>query len=324
MNMIKLTGADTIIYEGLPVDLNDSVYHIDVLNGWNWIGYLGQRPLNINTALSSLAPSPGDLIKNKSSFSIYASESLGWIGTLNTLNEGDGYMLKSNSDQTLIYPETSLYGSGSRLENNNNQTADQYWSVNSNKYENSMSIIARIDNINYVIPNEENILGGFIGEECVGNISLTKIDQDNSLYFLTIYGSSNDFISFKYFDFDKNKIYLSDNILEFKSNVLIGSIEDPYLIEFDDNAQDYDNYIHLNVYPNPFEELFTLEFFLEETSEVTIELYDVMGRIVKPINKSILINGTHKIDIDTELNKGVYFIKLDIDGDLYQKMLIKK
>jgi len=49
-----------------------------------------------------------------------------------------------------------------------------------------------------------------------------------------------------------------------------------------------------------------------------------MGRMVESINEAILLNGTHKIDIDTELNKGVYFIELDIDGDLYKKMLIKQ
>ena len=89
-------------------------------------------------------------------------------------------------------------------------------------------------------------------------------------------------------------------------------------------AQDADNYFALDVYPNPFEKVFTLEFFLEETSKVTIELYDVMGRIVESINETTLLNGTHKIDMDTELDKGIYFIKLDIDGDLYQKKLIKQ
>ena len=30
-----------------------------------------------------------------------------------------------------------------------------------------MSIIARIDDINYLLHNQENILGGFIGNECM-------------------------------------------------------------------------------------------------------------------------------------------------------------
>ena len=35
-------------------------------------------------------------------------------------------------------------------------------------------------------------------------------------------------------------------------------------------AQDANNYFVLDLYPNPFEEVFTLEFFLEEESKVTI------------------------------------------------------
>ena len=89
-------------------------------------------------------------------------------------------------------------------------------------------------------------------------------------------------------------------------------------------AQDADNYFALDVYPNPFEDVFTLEFLLEQTSKVSIDLYDVMGRMVESINEATLLSGTHKIDIDTELNKGVYFIELDIDGDLYKKKLIKQ
>ena len=54
------------------------------------------------------------------------------------MSDGDGYMLNSATEQTLIYPETSLYGANSRLDNSDNQTADEYWSV---KVEISMSTL---------------------------------------------------------------------------------------------------------------------------------------------------------------------------------------
>ena len=116
----------------------------------------------------------------------------------------------------------------------------------------------------------------------------------------------------------------AENRILFEPNALIGSIDSPYPIEINMEAQDAVNYFALDIYPNPFEDVFTLEFFLEDPSKVTIELYDVMGRMVKSINEVTLLSGTHKIDIDTELNKGVYFIELDVDGDLYQKKLIKQ
>ena len=321
MYKVKLTQADTIVYEGVPVDLSNAIYHIDIYQGWNYIGYLGQRSLDINTALSSISFDSGDLIKSQNSFSVFASESLGWLGTLNALNEGEGYKLKSASNHTLIYPDISLYGSN-RLYNNHNQSADDYWNVNSNKYEHSMSIIARIDDINYFDPNQENVLGGFKGEECVGNITVTKIDDVNSLYFLTVYGNAEDILSFKYYDSLKDKIYLSDNSIEFESNQLVGSIDDPYLIEFD--AQDNDNYPNINVFPNPFEDVFEIEYSIDKTSEVDIVLYDVMGRAVKTIYTGILENGIHMLNFDaSELSKGCYFIEINSSDVSYRKSIIK-
>ena len=323
MYQIKINNNDTLIYDGVPVDLSNPIYNIDIAEGWNWIGYLGQRPLHINTALSSLTSLPGDLIKSQMNFSVFASESLGWLGTLNTLNEGEGYMLKSASDQTLIYPESSLYGSGSFRLDQNHYPASQ-WEINPNKYEYSMSIIAEIVSDLDHTPAIENVLGAFKGLECVGNVSVTEFDSEKSFYFLTVYGKQEDQLSFNYFDVLKDKTYQAENRILFEPNALIGSIDSPYPIEINMEAQDADNYFALDVYPNPFEDVFTLEFFLEEPSKVTIELYDVMGRMVESINEATILNGTHKIDIDTELNKGVYFIELDIDGDLYQKKLIKQ
>ena len=323
MYQIKINNNDTLIYDGVPVDLSNPIYNIDIVEGWNWIGYLGQRPLDINTALSSLSSIPGDLIKSQMNFSVFASESLGWLGTLNFFNEGEGYMLKSTLDQTLIYPESSLYGSGSFRLVQNHYTASQ-WEINPNKYEYSLSIIAEIvSDINHT-PAIENVLGAFKGLECVGNVSVTEINSEKSLYFLTVYGNQEDQLYFSYFHVLKDKTYQAENRLIFEPNALIGSIDNPYPIEINMEVQDADNYFALDVYPNPFEDVFTLEFFLEKTSKVTIELHDIMGRMIESINEATLLNGTHKIDIDTELNKGVYFIELDIDGNTYQKKLIKQ
>ena len=48
------------------------------------------------------------------------------------------------------------------------------------------------------------------------NIKVTQINELNSLYFLTLYGDTEDILSFRYFDVDKHKTYLSDNTIEFR------------------------------------------------------------------------------------------------------------
>ena len=89
---------------------------------------------------------------------LFASESIGWVGTLNYLTEGEGYMFNSSDDQLLVYPENSLYGSVYRNYNSNN--IDPHWEFNENKFEHSMSIIAEINN-DKISENNENSLGAF-------------------------------------------------------------------------------------------------------------------------------------------------------------------
>jgi len=323
MYMMKIAAEDTLVYEGIPVDLSNPVYNIAIEEGWNWIGYLGQRPLGINEALSSVNSTSGDLIKNKSSFSIFASESIGWLGTLDIMKEGEGYMLKTAEDHTLIYPESSLYGSGSYRIDGNQYTED-YWAVDPNKYEGSMTIIAQINHADYLNPNSENILGAFKGMECMGNISATPIDAEKSLYFITVYGETEDFIQFEYYDEQKDKTYQTENSLVFVNNSNVGSIDEPYIIQIDVEAQDAGVYFDCMVYPNPFNELFVLEYMLEQSQEVEIVIYDVMGRFVKKISKGLFKSGLQNHTIDaSELNKGYYFIEINYGEISHRKSIIK-
>ena len=321
MFKMKENSQETIIYEGMAINPTD--VPITINDGWNWIGYLGQRMLSTNEALSSLNPSSGDIIKSQTAFSMYANESLGWLGTLSNMQGSEGYMLEHSGDAILTYPESSMFGGGSfRL--NRNQYADEFWTVNTNKYEHSMSMVATIDHIDYQEPNEENLLGAFAKAECLGNISSTVIDEEESLYFLTLYGVEDTRLRFDYYDAEKDKVYTADNVIDFVPNKTIGTIENPYPITIDVAAQDLEEFFALDVYPNPFVDAFEVVFTLEEEMEVEIQLFDVMGRFVKSISQEQLAEGIHQIQIDgEELTKGVYFIEVQVGENTYKKMIVK-
>lgn len=321
MYMLNLTEADTLVYEGLVVE--PSLVPIGIVQGWNWISYLGQRILEINQALSSLNPTVGDVIKSKSGFSMYASESLGWLGTLTNMNSGEGYMLYQSDavPTTLTYPNSSMY-LGSRLVIDDNQLPSEYWKVNTAKYEHSMSIIARIDYSDYDKPNTENLLAAFVDSECVGNISATKIDEASSLYFITVYGESSDLLQFKYYDAVKNKAYRLENNIIFEANAILGSVDNPYTFVLDQEPDELA--LELSVYPNPFNEQFDLAFELEKESTVHIQIVDLMGRWVENISTVEYDKGFHKLEIDgSRYAKGVYYIELIIGDVSYKKLIIK-
>ena len=310
--------VDTIVYDGLAVLPSD--HPININSGWNWIGYLGQKTLDLNTALSSLNPSSGDIVKSKTAFSMYASDAIGWIGSLYNMQVGDGYMIRSSSDQVLIYPESSLYGSSTfRLDKNHYSNGK--WPVNSNKHEYSMNIIAEIDFDNQ---NIDNILGAFNKSECMGNISVSVISQDKSLYFLTVYGDYDYLMRFEYLDSESEVVYSSNNRLPFERNAIIGSIENPYIISLSNSDVTNENRFSLLVYPNPFNSSFEVEFFLEAYCNVELNIYDVMGRKVDETLNYSLSAGANIIQMDLEnIKTGVYFIELKV-GDKINKQLIIK
>ena len=318
--MVKMNEIDTILYEGRAI--NPTEVPIDIGVGWNYIGYLGQRIMNTNEAMSSLNPEPGDVIKNKTSFSMFASESLGWLGTLNNMDSGEGYLLYTENTGTLIYPESSMYGANNFRLNKNISPSD-YWNIKHNAYENSMNIVAAIDLSNNISLDEENVLGAFNDLYCVGNISGILVENDLLLYFITLYGNDGDEINFDYLDVENNKIYKTKNSIEFSTNSILGSIENPYFIEIEDD-QNLELVFDINVTPNPFKDKFTLEYDLEIQSNVEVSLYDLVGKHIYTLPIYHNLPGANRIELDSqELSKGIYFIELKVDYKVYRKMIVK-
>ena len=321
MFMIQILEKDTIVYEGEAVATNETP--IAISSGWNWIGYLGQRMLGLNEALSSLSPTTGDVIKSKTAFSMYGSEAMGWLGSLNNMQPGLGYMLRTTDAGTLTYPENAMFGSSTFRMDYNNYATD-YWTVEAGKYENSMSIIALIEHPDYLQPSLDNVLGAFSSLNCVGNISATPIHAEESLYFITVYGVDDNQIRFDYYDAEKDKVYRADNVITFESNTLVGTLENPYPITIDVETQNLEDLFDFNVYPNPFADLFDLSFTIEESSKVEIQVFDVLGGLVQTIPIEEFEKGTHKLQLNGEnFTKGVYFIELIMGEDSYKKMIVK-
>jgi len=81
---------------------------------------------------------------------------------------------------------------------------------------------------------------------------------------------------------------------------------------------------NLNIFPNPANGSVNLSFNLIKPSEVSIELYDILGSkyYTESQSKNSGINTT-SIDL-SNYNTGVYFIKLSTEDLIISKMIIKK
>lgn len=81
-------------------------------------------------------------------------------------------------------------------------------------------------------------------------------------------------------------------------------------------------------YPNPFNPVTTIRFTIPESANMTLKLYDVLGREVKTILYGEFSAGLHKTELNASfLSSGVYFYKLEsADGrfnDVKKLMLLK-
>ena len=84
-------------------------------------------------------------------------------------------------------------------------------------------------------------------------------------------------------------------------------------------------------YPNPFNPTTKISFNLAAESNVTLKVFDVLGREIRTLVNDKLTVGSYNIDFDaTGMNSGVYFYKIEaagIDGSNYssvKKMILTK
>jgi flagellar hook assembly protein FlgD len=79
-------------------------------------------------------------------------------------------------------------------------------------------------------------------------------------------------------------------------------------------------------YPNPFNPKTTIKYEIPKSGFVTLQVYDVLGRLVKTLINEKQNAGTYEVEFDgTNLASGVYFYKLTADDfKAVKKMILLK
>lgn len=98
MYRIQTVEPCTLSVSGLPV----ASIVVDIVEGPNWFGYSGERPLDVDDL--NITPAEGDkVVSQDEGFAIF--EDGVWYGTLESLRPGKGYMYISNTIEakTLVF-----------------------------------------------------------------------------------------------------------------------------------------------------------------------------------------------------------------------------
>jgi hypothetical protein len=82
-----------------------------------------------------------------------------------------------------------------------------------------------------------------------------------------------------------------------------------------------------DVYPNPYEEKLTISYNLNKTGKITIEMFDVSGKLYKTILKSTKQeSGLKTISLEgaeSGIFPGIYYVRVSADGSAFTKKVVK-
>jgi hypothetical protein len=314
-----MTGDDLLEFSGSAPNPADRP--IDLLSGWNWIGYLPQTDLALNTALSTVTN--GIYIKSQGGFADYYA-GFGWFGTgLDVLSPGQAYFLNMSDSDQLVYPS----GSG-RFMNSatiyDKQLVDNF---NYRKFEFNGSITAQID-IEDVEISTSDMLVAYLDGEVRGYAQPVLFPLTNKYIFpLMVYGESEkeDGIVLEYYNANSDTYYDIVETINFVSDMRDGN----GLVPLDLNGHDSTIVPGLNIvsaYPNPFNPVTNIQYTLSDPANVQVVIYDILGRQVDMFETGYKSYGTHSITWNAEnRSSGLYYVQI-ISGENIQTqkvMLLK-
>ena len=292
---------------GVPVAV--AQHEISLNEGWNWLGFTPRFNQTVAEALGGLQNvAEGDVIKSQFLFAVYR-ESLGWIGTLDFLEPGKGYLIRKANADRFTYPESTGLA---RLEGYENLQVSK-----THSYEHNMTLVGAVTGLDtdgkyeLQVVDEAGNFRGAISEKNVGG---------EDFYFLTVQGNKRENLTLFALDLETGDLFESNTELSFASNTHLGSTERPVLFDFATHEEA--RVSEIVMFPNPFEDKISVQFSGQENEVPEVAISDLAGRKIKTLDLAFDGNmnwttewdGTH--GNGERANPGIYILRLRVGSDL--------
>lgn len=127
---------------------------------------------------------------------------------------------------------------------------------------------------------------------------------------LAQYSGQTIYIAFRHHTTDDNLISIDDVLVTGTLSTAINEIS---------GSTDFE------IYPNPASDHVQVSYVLKSTTPVVTSIYDVAGKKVKEISRSIQMTGKHYFNLNVEkLSAGSYFIEIKTNsGSLIKKLIVE-
>ena len=325
---LKVSQSDTLVLKGDVLDPTSRL--IQLSEGWNWIGFISIRNQSVDQALGNLNAAEGDLIKGKSQFAIYSNQ-LGWVGSLQTMVPGAGYMYKSANTVDFVYPFAGMFKSG--LNQEENVYTHELWQVNHGRFPTNMTAIFKIESdCDYINDKQDLTLGVIDDSGIIRGVSPIDMLENNGLSFATFGGEIKEDLNLRILDNSTLESYLIQDKIEFLANGHLGSLTNPSVIQVSEELcfkmqsdagllADY-----FKVYPTLIGEEQYMDIVAFEEAYSTAALYNVWGQKVWE-DDLILENGFNRLNLsfnNLELAPGIYHFTIENGGKQHSVKLIAK
>lgn len=223
---------------------NPTATQIELVRGWNWLGYPLGTALSLNDALALLEPDTDDCIETlDGGFATYTADGE-WTGSLQLMQPGRGYLYKSGSDKSFAYNAVSSVANAQALYGAHRlQTKAAPYELNRHRYPNMMPIVATLSGATL---SEGSQVVALSEGECRGIANI----EANGMIFLSVYGLGNETINFAAYDALSGEMMPISNTTAFAADML-GTTGAPYVLHIDGTATGIDGNVtsHTNL-PN--------------------------------------------------------------------------
>ena len=300
--LFKMNSIDDLAIVGEGINAQTPIV---LVNGYQMISYLPDQPINTADVFANVL-SNLDFVRNTAGL-MFRKIGPVWVNSIGNMEQGEGYLVKMNADDILIYPEETK-----NVQAINNPKPEHFIVENINPYDPVWTIYFEANDME---PGDE--IAVYDGDKLVGAgvVSSNNIFENAIPVFSNLYEVEQQPIIKVWIKNENEEFVLKDyeflNPLQdaWTENIFPEEDGEYSLLHFsttgisDENKMDQ----HISIYPNPSEGIFNIS--IEGVSgKVQIKIFDVHGNYYRLFEFEGTNNViTDKLDLK-ELAAGIYFI----------------
>lgn len=278
--------------------------------GWNWLGYPVSQTMSVNEALATTKAEELDVIVGQNGFAQFDGEQ--WVGTLETMKPGTGYMYQSQTEKNVVYNTSIVSNAAAKYIPG---IADKSpLVIDIHKYGTIMPVIATLNTTDGTpIDNGDYQVAAFCGTECRGIGRVV-----NGLVMMNVYGNTADPITFRITDAEGEQNFANNASLSF-SETVVGNLHSPYAISIDNSATAITDVAYSGNIKVSVENGMLRIKGIKAADINLVEVYDLNGQ--KIIRERSIAEGGINV---SALTGGVYVVVVNGNGEYtYHKIAVR-